>query len=134
MQVIFTLTAQVAGFGHSVSASNDGTGIVVHTTTGTATARSVSDAARIAARDLALYLRGAERPGVPWGLRVEVGGVAAVYGEFPLYSAPADPSRRPERSPVMRIRDQWHDGAGPLAALENALRIIDAYTGRRAAA
>jgi len=69
---------------------------------------------------------------VPWGLRVSVGAVSAVYGEFPGF--PGSPSAVDRSSPVVRIRSQWHDGQGPLAALENALRIVEAYAGRRAAA
>jgi hypothetical protein len=35
---------------------------------------------------------------------------------------------------VTRISREHHDGSGALAALENALRIIDAYTDDRRAA
>lgn len=135
VQVLFNITAQVAGFEHQVTAEHDGSGIVLRTPTGTRTARTISDACRIAGQDLSLYLKSAKRPGVPWGLHVSVGGVAAVYGEWPLLQVPADDTRRRrEPSPVTRIRSRWHDGDGPMAALDNALRIIEAYTGRRAAA
>jgi hypothetical protein len=31
---------------------------------------------------------------------------------------------------VVRIPARWHDGHGPIAALENAVQIIRAYLGR----
>lgn len=131
---LFSITAQVAGFTHEATATNSGTGIVVTTDTGIRVARTISDATRIAAQDIGLFLRKAEQPGIPWGLQVAAGSASAVYGEFPLLSVPVQESRRREITPVARIRRMWQDGDGPLAALENALRIIDAYTGRRAAA
>jgi hypothetical protein len=130
---LFSLTAQVLGTQYAVSVDNDGTGIVVHAPDGPQAARTLAEAERLAHRAMAMILRRAERPGVPWGLLVSVAGVQAVYGEWPLLPGPAEPSR-PQRTPVSRIREEWRDGDGPLKALENAMRIIEAYVGRRAAA
>jgi hypothetical protein len=81
----------------------------------------------IARQDMGEFLLPAERRGRPWGLRVEVGGVQAVYGEWPLLPGRADGRR--DNSPVTRIRSRWHDGSGPLSALENACEIIKSYLG-----
>ena len=72
---------------------------------------------------------------MPWGLRVEVSGAQAVYGEWPLIAGGGRVDGRPDDSPVSRIRREWRDGK-PLSALENAIRIIRAYApgARRAAA
>lgn len=130
---MFSLQAQVVGRQYRVSAEHDATGIVVHTPSGPVAARSVNDAIRIAHRHIGLVLQRAQRPGIPWGLLVSAGGVQAVYGESPLLQVPVDTRRQPE-SPVSRLRRQWHDGDGPLAALENAMAIVRHYVARRAAA
>jgi hypothetical protein len=129
---VFSLVAQVLGTTRSDSVTGDGVGFTAQTSTGPQSARSLRQAIEIVRRDLGPFLQRAERSGVPWGLRVSVGAVSAVYGEFPGF--PGSPSAVDRSSPVVRIRSQWHDGQGPLAALENALRIVEAYAGRRAAA
>ena len=130
---LFSLTAQVLGTQYLVGVDNDGTGIVVHTPEGPEAARTLVEAERLAHRAMAMILRRGERPGVPWGLLVSVADVQAVYGEWPLLPGAGEPSS-PERTPVARIRAEWRDGDGPLRALENAMRIVEAYVGRRAAA
>ena len=130
---MFSLIAQVLGQQVEVQAVRDGVGITVHTPSGPVSARSVNDAVRIAHRHLGVVLQRAERPGIPWGLHVSAGEVAAVYGKWPLLPGPVDQRRAPE-SAVSRIRRRWHDGDGPLAALENALAIVRHYTAHRAAA
>jgi hypothetical protein len=131
---VFTLTAQVLGTQHTTSAERDDAGrIIVNTSNGPLGARSVSDAIRIAHRDMGEFLLPAQRPGRPWGLLVSVAGVQAVYGDWPLL--PGEPRRKPDNSLVHRIRSRWHD-SGPISALDNALEIVRAYLGsqgRRAA-
>jgi hypothetical protein len=59
---------------------------------------------------------------------VAVGEVAAVYGSWPLLSGPAE--ARPRPSLIARIRRLWRDSDGPLGALDNAIKIVEAYLGR----
>jgi hypothetical protein len=82
---MFSLTAQVLGQQYAVEATWDGGTIVVQAPAGTAHARSIDQAVDIARRHLGVILQRAERPGVPWGLHVAAGGVAAVYGEWPMF-------------------------------------------------
>jgi hypothetical protein len=107
--------------------------LLVRTPGGAHSARTITDAEHQAHRAMGMILRRAERPGVPWGLLVEVGSVRAVYGEWPLLPGPGAPATR-ERSPVVMIRGEWRDGDGSLKALDNAMRIVHAYIGRRLAA
>lgn len=124
---MFKLTAQVLGTTHSVSAETDGAGgITVTTSSGPVRARNINDALRIARRDMGEFLLPAQKPGRPWGLLVQVAGVQAVYGDWPLF--PGRPDGRPENSLVRRIRARWHDSE-PISALENALEIVKAYLG-----
>jgi hypothetical protein len=130
---IFSLDADVCGAKQQVSADHTQAGIVVTSQAGQVRARTVAEAIRVAARQVGLFLQKAERPGVPWGLRVSVGGVAAIYGRWPPLMAPPPDARLPP-SDLSRIRKLWRDTDGPLAALENACKIIDAYAGRARAA
>lgn len=125
---VFVLEAQVLGNPHTTRADRDDSGtIVVITSSGPHRARSVNDAVRIARQDMGEFLLPAQRPGRPWGLRLEVAGVQAVYGEWPLFPGRSDGRR--DNSLVTRIRSRWNDGRGPLSALENACEIIKAYLG-----
>jgi len=128
---IFSLKIQVAGFNHHATALSDGTGITVDTDSGPRAARTIGEAAREAREYLGPFLHDADRRKLPWGLLVSVSGVSAVYGAWPLL--PGGRGSVTEEL-VTRIRRQYKDGSA-LAALENALRIIRAYTpDRRAAA
>jgi hypothetical protein len=127
MSQLFSLSAHVCGSERSVSAEADGFGITVSTSGGPVRARSTNDAVRLARDDIGEHLRRAERrSGVPWGLRVSVGGIQAVYGEWPLIVGGGEP----EASPVSRIRNRWDERSGPLSALANAIEIIRAYLPR----
>ena len=132
---MFTLDAQVCGTPRTVSAESDGTGITVHTSGGPVRARSSQDAIRIAREDIGRFLQPAQRGGKPWGLRVVVRSVQAVYGEWPLLPSGGRGGGRADNSPVTRIRREYNESSGPLGALENAIRIIRAYVaaGRAAA-
>ncbi|MGA7704186.1 MAG: hypothetical protein WB998_04755 [Solirubrobacteraceae bacterium] len=123
---IFSLAADVCGAKRQVSADHTRAGIVVFLLVDQVRARTVAEAVRIAARQTGLFLQRAERPGVPWGLQVSVGGLVAVYGMWaPLMGPPSDACPHP--SEAARIRKLWRDTDGPLAALENACKIIDVY-------
>lgn len=132
---IFSLQIQVAGFGHHATASSDGYSVSVETDGGARSARNVREATREAREHLGPFLHDAERRKLPWGLLVSVGGVSAVYGAWPLLSGGGGGGggAGESESLVARIRRQYKDGSA-LAALENALRIIGAYTNERGAA
>jgi hypothetical protein len=116
---MFTLTAQVLGNEQMTSARRDAAGaIVVTTASGPLGAASVRDAIRIARRDMGEFLLPAQRPGRPWGLRVEVSGVAAVYGDWPGFRGPR--IRERERELVTRIRADWHDSGPDLGPQQRA--------------
>jgi len=87
---------------------------------------SLGEAIDIARNDMGEFLLPAQRPGRPWGLLVQVAEVQASYGDWPGFPGP--PNRKPDPSPVTRIRRRWHD-SGPLSALENGIEIIKAYLG-----
>lgn len=131
---VFSLTSQVLGDEHAVSAESRGRGIAVISEEGATPARNVNEATRIVARILGPGLEDAGRKGLPWGLHVEVAGKQAVYGEWPLLSVPGPRDLQP--SPLSKIRAQWKQGDSPLEALDNAIRIIHAFAEhhRRAAA
>src|SRR4051812_12988346 len=134
MSQLFSLDAQKAGAGRHVHAESDGSGIVVDRDGWATPARTVGEAIRVARDYIGEFLSPAQRGGIPWGLLVTVVDGVASYGEWPLSGGEA---RRPDfrRTPLVRIRNRWHD-SGPLSALENAIEIIKAYSGgsRRAAA
>jgi hypothetical protein len=95
------------GVEYRVSLENTLGGLVVSTPTGPVRARNVSEAARIAARVLGSVLGRAQRQGLPWGLKVAIGQVAAVYGSWPLLTGPREVGVRP--SLIGRIRRMWRD-------------------------
>jgi hypothetical protein len=131
---MFRLQAQVLGAERSASADADGYGgITVHFSGGVRHVGTANEAIRIARDDIGEFLRRAQRPGVPWGLLVVVSDGQAVYGEWPLTGGGGG-SPSFQRTPLVRIRNRWHD-SGALSALENAIRIIREYApkGRAAA-
>ena len=133
---MFSLDAQVLGTERSVRAESDGLGITVYTSGGPRRARTWNEAVRIARDDIGEFLRPAQRPGVPWGLRVTVSGGQAVYGEWPLLPGPSEGGTGGfQQTPLSRIRSRWHASSAH-SALENAVAIIREYLppGRAAAA
>jgi hypothetical protein len=126
MSHLFSLDAQRAGIEAHARAEADGLGITL-TLNGTARpAKSVNDAIRQARQYMGEFLLPAQKGDVPWGLRVTVSGGVAAYGEWPL--APGGGGGDPtfQNSPLVRIRNRWHD-SGPLSALANAIDIVRAY-------
>lgn len=125
MPQLFALDAQKCGHQRHAHAESDGFGITVYTDGIPHHARSSSEAIRIAREYIGEYLQRAQRGGVPWGLLVTVPGGAASYGEWPLTGGG---SRSPSfvSTPLVRIRNRWHD-SGPRSALENAIQIIREY-------
>ena len=132
MSQLFALDAQKAGFGCSARAQADGFGVTLYLDGEPRRAGSFSGAIRIVRDYVGGFLLPVQRGGTPWGLRVTVSGGMASYGEWPLAGGGRSPDF--EHSPLVRIRNRWHD-SGPLSALENAVQIIRAYgpEGRAAA-
>jgi hypothetical protein len=66
---------------------------------------------------------------------LSVANVCTFYGDVPPSVPRAGGAPLPPNELVNRIRDEYKEG-GPIAALQNAIRIIEAYLGRgqRAAA
>jgi hypothetical protein len=128
MSQLFALDAQKAGAKKHVHAETDGSGITVYRDGWPAHARNASEAIRVARDYIGEFLQPAQRGGIPWGLLVTVPEGVASYGEWPLSGRGGD---RPDfrKTPLVRIRERWHD-SGPLSALENAIEIIKAYSGR----
>lgn len=124
----FQLKAHFLGNHRSIAAATDGYGWQVTTDSGQIAVSSVEQAIRVARQHIGEFLRKVDhKPG--WGLRVDVGPVAASYGDpdpeeviFP--GGAADPN-----SLVSRIRSRWQAGDSPIAALENALEIVKGYAG-----
>jgi hypothetical protein len=134
MSVLFSLDAQRCGPERHARAEDDGLGIVVDLDGHLTRVRSPQEALRVARDYIGEYLQPAQRGGMPWGLRVTVPDGTAVYGEWPLVWGGGG-SATFQRTPLVRIRNRWHD-SGPLSALANAVEIIRAYLpgrGRRAA-
>lgn len=124
---IFSLTCQVGGVEYSVRAEPRGHGLVVLSDDGVDYARGLERATRCAGEALGPHLERARRGGLPWGLMVEVDGKRAVYGEWPLLPGPPEPQRRRRPSNLSRLRALWREEDGPLAALNNALRIVEEF-------
>jgi hypothetical protein len=129
---IFSLRAQVLGVTYEATATGDGLGITVETSDRAFHTHSVREAMRVARNYLGPILHSADRRHAPWGLYVSAAGVAAVYGSWPLLPA-GPPVSAATVELVTRIRREYRDGSAS-AALENALRIIEAYTSDRRAA
>jgi len=126
----FKLSAHFLEHRRRVSAQFDGISWTVANNDGQVAARGLNQAIRLAHQFVGQLLRPVGRR-EGWGLRVEVAGVAASYGEpdplepvFP--GASADPN-----SLVARIRSRWQIGDSPESALENAFEIVRAYAGKR---
>jgi hypothetical protein len=134
MAHLFSLDAQRCGPARHARADADGLGgITVDLDGQQIHARSTNDAIRIARDYIGEFLQPAQRGGIPWGLRVTVSGGNAVYGEWPLVGSGGGGSPSFQSSPLVRIRNRWHD-SGPLSALANAIEIVRAYVGEGRAA
>jgi hypothetical protein len=75
------------------------------------------------------FLVGAERTKTPWGLYVSMANVCAFYGDAPPNVPRGAEAPLPPDELINRIRAEYKAG-GPIAALQNAIRIIEAYLGR----
>jgi hypothetical protein len=130
---VFMLKIQVGGDEHEVAAERHGRAIAVVTDHGTHAARNLHAATKIAVGEMGPYLDRADRNDLPWGIHVEAAGKQAVYGEWPLLPGPpAGRPRKPTR--LSRIRALWQEGDGGVAALNNAIKVIEEFAETRRAA
>lgn len=129
---LFALTTQVAGHEQSVRAASDVRGIIVESLRGTSLVGDLGAAVNLAGRILGPQLENARRHGAPWGLHISAAGYEAVYGTWPLLQVRTN---EPRPTPISKIRARFRDSDGPIDALNNAIRIIEAVApqARRAA-
>lgn len=101
-------------------------GYLLRTDAGTQQFRSLNRALTEARQYLGPFLAKAERRPVPWHFRVCVSAGCAFYGPNPPRSfgssVPVPPAEL-----LAKIRSEYKDGDGPLAALVNAVKIARAY-------
>ena len=105
MESIFKLEAQVLGVHRTALYAPDATGYVLRLGNEMKSASSLSEAIRLARDYIGSFLHQGTRPGSTWGLLVEAGGAAAVYGDWPLLHLTNAP-QTDRSSLVARIRDQ----------------------------
>jgi hypothetical protein len=129
---LFSLTTQVAGRQESVRADSTVRAITVESARGSTAVADLSAATDLAGRILGPGLEAARRSGAPWGLHVEAAGYEAVYGDWPLLQIPTG---RPRPTAISEIRSRFRAEDGPIDALNNAIRIIEAvaHSTRKAA-
>jgi hypothetical protein len=135
MQTLFTLIARIVGEVRTVTVTSDGSGYIVASGAARRPARTLRQAIQLAREEVGTFLVSAERTKAPWGLYLSVAGVCTFYGDAPPNVPRVASAPLPQDELISRIRDEYKKG-GPIAALQNAIRIIEAYLGRghRAAA
>jgi hypothetical protein len=87
-------------------------------------ARDLSQAIRIAAAAVGPLMERGDRLGEGWGLMVATGAVSVAYGSWPT-GPPRNPSEAPEG--LQAILNQYRSGDGARAALQNAIKVIEAF-------
>jgi hypothetical protein len=87
-------------------------------------ARDLSQAIRIAARPVGTLMERGDRLGEGWGLMVAAGAVSVAYGSWPT-GPPRDPGEAPEG--LSSILSQYRSGDGARAALQNAIKVVEAF-------
>jgi hypothetical protein len=122
--VIFELQAQFID--QRVCASvESGPGVLLVRSEGlTHRAGSLSQAIRIAAAAVGTLMERGDRLGEGWGLMVAAGAVSVAYGSWPT-GPPRDPGEAPED--LQAILRQYRSGDGARAALQNAIKVIEAF-------
>jgi hypothetical protein len=130
MQTLFTLVARIVAEVRTVTVTSDGSNYIITTETATRAARSLRDAIRLARDEIGNFLVSAERTKAPWGLYLSVANVCTFYGDAPPSVPRAGGAPLPPDELINRIRDEYKQG-GPVSALQNAIRIVEAYLGRR---
>jgi hypothetical protein len=92
-----------------------------------ATYSRCAQALNVAREHLGRFLATAERQrDLGWRLTVTVAAGSATYGTLPAQFGFGGRPVAPDEQ-LVRIRGRYHDGDGPIAALQNALQIARAY-------
>jgi hypothetical protein len=103
-------------------------GFELRTDAGSLRFRSFGRAVEEARECLGPFLATADRKNGPsWGLRVCVSAGCAFYGPNPPRSAGVGGIAVAPDEQLAKIRDQYKEADGPLAALKNATKIARAY-------
>ena len=89
--------------------------------------RRFNQALNVARDYLGRLLVTAERRSLPWGLGVCVSAGCAFYGPNPPRAFGGGGAPVPPDQLLAKIRADYRDGDGPIAALQNAVRIARAY-------
>lgn len=126
--MIFELQAQFVGQRAGASVESEPGVFLVHSEGLTHRARDLSQAIRIAAAAVGTLMERGDRFGEGWGLMVAAGGVSVAYGSWPT-GPPRDASEAPEG--LRAILDQYRSGDGARAALQNAIKVIEAFAENR---
>jgi len=122
--VIFELQAQFISQRAGVSVES-GPGVLLVRSEGlTHRARDLSQAIRIAAAAVGTLMERGDRLGEGWGLMVAAGAVSVAYGSWPA-GPPRDPGEAPED--LQAILSQYRSGDGARAALQNAIKVVEAF-------
>lgn len=87
-------------------------------------ARDLSQAIRIAAAAIGPLMERGDRLGEGWGLMIAAGPASVAYGNWPS-GPPGDPRRGP--SGLDAILRQYRSGDGARGALQNAIKVIEAF-------
>lgn len=87
-------------------------------------ARDLSQAIRIAAAAVGPLMERGDRLGEGWGLMVVAGLASVAYGNWPS-GPPGDPRRGPPG--LDAILRQYRPGDGARGALQNAIKVIEAF-------
>jgi hypothetical protein len=112
----------------SVSIAHAGEGFALRTDKGARRFRTFNQALHEGREYLGPFLARAERrPTQPWGLRVCVSAGCAFYGPNPPRSVGGGGAPVPPAELLAKIRSEYHEGGGPLAALNNAIKVARAY-------
>ena len=131
MQILFTLIARTVVEVRTVTVSSDGMNFFVKTDAGKRPVRTLMQALRAARDVLGPFLVPIDWATTPWGLYVSVAGVAAFYGELQPNVPRSSGAPLPPDELITRIRDDYKPGDGPIAALSNAIKIVEVYLLRR---
>jgi hypothetical protein len=127
----FSIRARSRGIERSVAAIADGAGFTVHLDGEPQVARNTAAALRMARDFIGALLHEADRTGSSWGMIVTVSEGSAVYGDWRLSGIGGGAPGAPDL--LARIRSRYSGGPA-MAALENALQIVNGHVADKKAA
>jgi len=114
---------------HAGARVETGPGVfLVHSEGRTRRARSLARAIRFAAEAVGPLMDRGDQFGEGWGLMVVAGPASVAYGNWPV-GPPGDPRKGPPG--LDQILRQYRAGDGARAALQNAIKVVEAFAERR---